>query len=58
MLHVFLYVFLLQLIRVDLLLYFLQAVDCCVELTDGYAAHGLCHVLEVRTHQANSGSYN
>jgi len=23
-----------------------QAVEYCVELTDGYAAHGLCHVLE------------
>jgi len=23
-----------------------QAVDYCVELTDGYAVHGLCHVLE------------
>ena len=26
---------------------FPQAVEYCVELTDGYAARGLCHVLEV-----------
>jgi len=23
-----------------------QAVDCCINLTDGYGIHGLCHVLE------------
>lgn len=25
-----------------------QAVEYCVDLTDGYATRGLCHVLEVR----------
>ena len=30
----------------------LQAVEHCVELTDGYAARGLCQVLEVRISEA------
>lgn len=37
---------------------FLQAVEYCVELTDGYAARGLCHVLEVRTNQDFSHNQN